>query len=132
MSSTAGDTQDRSARAREDLTKAKTSAAAAFALIFGLLAFFGILSIVFSPVALPLAVLGLVLGIVGIKRTKDPLITGKVLAVVGLVMSVLALLLAVAAVVGGFFLLDDPDVINWMENRLADVKQNLPSEVAQP
>jgi len=64
MSSTAGDTQDRTVRARDDLPKAKTSAAAAFALIFGLLAFFGILSILFSPIALPLAVLGLFLGIV--------------------------------------------------------------------
>ncbi len=132
MSSTAGDTQDRTVRARDDLPKAKTSAAAVFALIFGLLAFFGILSILFSPIALPLAVLGLFLGIVGIKRTSDPQLTGKVLAVVGLVLSVLALLLAVAAVIGGFFLFDNPDVLNWMENRLADVRENLPSEVPKP
>lgn len=132
MSSTSADTRNRSARAREDLPKAKTSAAATFALMFGVLAFFGILSILFSPIALPLAVLGLILGIVGIARTRDPEVTGKVLAVVGLVLSLLALLLTVAAVVGGFFLFDDPGVISWMENRLADVKANLPSEVPAP
>ncbi len=34
--------------------------------------------------------------------------------------------------IGGFFLFDNPDVLNWMENRLADVRENLPSEVPKP
>lgn len=123
--------RDRSPGA-DHLPKAKTSAAAVFALIFGLLAFFGILSILFSPIALPLAVLGLILGVIGIRRTKDPRLTGKVLAVIGLVLSVLALLLVVAAVVGGFALLDDPGVLTWLEERLANARENLPTEVPAP
>ncbi len=133
MTSSAGATQqghdDSSTR---DLPRAKTSAAAVFALIFGLLAFFGMLSILFSPIALPLAVLGLILGIVGIKNTKDPQTTGKVLAIVGLVLSVLALLLVVAGLIGGFALLNDPGVIGWMEDQLATARENLPSEVPKP
>jgi len=122
---------ERSTRTR-DVPKAKTSAAAVFALIFGLLAFFGILSIVFSPIALPLAVIGLILGAVGISRTKDPRRTGRALAIIGLILSVLALLLAVVALVGGFVLLDEPGVLTWLEDRLADARENLPTQVPEP
>ncbi|MBA2640218.1 MAG: DUF4190 domain-containing protein [Nocardioidaceae bacterium] len=133
MSSTAhGADEGRDTRSYHDLPKAKTSATAVFALIFGLLAFFGILSILFSPIALPLAVLGLIFGVVGIKRTTEPQRTGKALAIIGLILSVLALVLAVAAVVGGFILLDDPGVIDWLDTRLADARENLPAEVPKP
>lgn len=133
MSSSAETSQhDHHESSDRDLPKAKTSAAAVFALIFGLLGFFGVLSILFSPIALPLAVLGLILGIVGIKKTKDPQTTGKVLAIIGLVLSVLALLLVVAGLIGGFALLNDPGVIGWMEDQLATARENLPSEVPKP
>ncbi len=133
MSSPAGDTaHDRRSRGLEDLPKAKTSATAVLALLCGVLAFFGVLSILFAPIALPLAVLGLILGIVGIKKTKDPQVTGKALAIIGLVLSVLTLLLAVAALIGGFILFDDPSVISWMEDKLADVREDLPTEVPNP
>lgn len=133
MSSSAGTTQHGGAgQTAPDVPKARTSAAAVFALIFGLLAFFGVLSILFSPIGLPLAILGLILGIVGITRTKDPQTTGKVLAVVGLVLSVLALLLILAAVIGSFALLDDPGVIGWLEDQLAKAKENLPTQVPRP
>jgi len=131
-SSVSNPDRERLDRDYESGPKPKTSAVAVFALIFGLLAFFGLLSVLFSPIALPLAVLGLIFGIVGLKRTSAWERTGKALAVIGLVLSVLVLVLAVVALIGGFIYLDDPQVLNWMEDRLADARDNLPTEVPQP
>ena len=110
----------------------KTSAAAVFGLVFGLSALFCALTGLLAPFAVLFGIIGLILGIVGITRTKDPQTTGMVLAVVGLVLSVLALLLILAAVIGGFALLDDPGVIGWLEDQLAKAKENLPTNVPRP
>lgn len=47
---------------------AKTSAAAAFALVFGVAALLSVLTVILSPVGLVLGIIGLVLGVLGIRE----------------------------------------------------------------
>lgn len=71
---------------------AKTSAAATFGLIFGLSALILALSVLLSPVGLVLGIIGIVVAAFGIKMAGKPGVTGKAVAITGLVMSVLAVL----------------------------------------
>jgi len=58
---------------------AKTSAAAVFALVFGLAALFCALTAILSPAAVVFAVLGLILAVAGLKMANKPGVTGKAL-----------------------------------------------------
>jgi uncharacterized membrane protein len=111
---------DRDMTAREH---AKTSAAATFALVFGLSALITAIAVISAPVAIVFGLLALVLGIVGIgKANASWNVTGKGLAIGGLVLGVLGLLLGVAITVGAATFLSDP------QNRqdLRDIQQQLP------
>jgi len=72
---------------------ARTSVAAVFALVFGVLALFSVLIVILAPVGLVFGVIGLILGVVGLRRARRPGITGKGVAAGGLVLSVVAVLL---------------------------------------
>jgi len=112
--------------------RAKTSAAATFALVFGVAALMAVLTVVLSPLALLLGLIGIVLGVVGMKMTKRTGITGKGLAIAGLVLSVLALLLAAAAAIGITTVLNDERMVQRIEQRLQDVRNDLPQNVEVP
>lgn len=116
----------------KDVPKLKTSAAATFALVFGLSALFSVLSLVLAPLALPFALIGLVLGLVGMRKARLPHVTGSGLAVTGLVMSVLTLLLIVAAAVGVFALKDNEAFIDELNQRIDSVSESVPTEVPSP
>src|ERR671921_1422811 len=49
---------------------AKTSAAAAFGLVFGVAALLSVLTVILSPVGLVLGIIGLILGFVGIRMAR--------------------------------------------------------------
>lgn len=105
----------------------KTSAAAVFALVFGLAALFCALTAILSPVAVVFGILGIILGIVGLKMTKRPGITGHGVAVGGLVTAILGLLLG-GAVLGGLAALVNSDSqLDRITNQIDKLKDDVPS-----
>ena len=109
------------------LTHAKTSAAATFALVFGLAALFCALTAILSPAAVVFGVLGVVLGIVGLAMAKRPGVTGKGVAIGGLVTAVLGLLLGGAVLAGASVLVNDERRLDQLQNRVDDLRADLPS-----
>jgi len=106
---------------------AKTSAAATFALVFGLAALFCALTAILSPFALLFGLLGIILGIVGIKMAKRPGVTGKGVAIGGLVTAVLGLLLGGAVIAGAAAFVNDEANLDRLQTEIDKVLENAPS-----
>ena len=106
---------------------AKTSAAAAFALVFGLAALFCALTAILAPAAVLFGLIGLVLGIVAMKMVKRPGVTGKGVAIGGLVTAVLGLLLGLAVIAGAAVVVNDDAQLDQIQERLDDLRADLPS-----
>ena len=109
----------------------KTSAAATFSLVFGLSALFTVLLAVLAPIAIVFGLIGLILGVVGMKKTKDIDVTGKGLAIGGLVLSVLSLLLGIALLVGATIFVNSGG-LDAVEQRIQDARGELPDEIDVP
>lgn len=116
----------------ERLGRPKTSAAAVFALVFGLSALFCALTAILSPVAVVFGLIAIVLGVVGLKKAKLPRVTGRGVAIGGLVLGLLGLLLGGALIAGLTTVLNDQRQVDRIERRLDDLKENLPTEVPTP
>ena len=108
---------------------AKTSAAAAFALIFGVSALIAVLTIILAPLALILSIVGIVLGIVGMKMAKRIGVTGRGVALGGLILSVLALLLAITMAAGATTVLNNKKAVDRIDKQVQKLEKNLPSKV---
>lgn len=108
---------------------AKTSAAAAFALVFGVSALICVLAVILSPVGLVLSIVGIILGVVGMKMAKKPGVTGKGVAIGGLVLSVLALLGAISIAIGLTTFLNNEQAVTRLENTVSDLRGELPTSV---
>jgi hypothetical protein len=110
---------------------ARTSVAAALALVCGTAALVLVLTLVLGPVGLVLGLVGLALGAVGVRSGGRPGITGRGVATAGIGLSLLAVLLAVAGALGLSFLLNDESAVARLQDRLdqvqADLEQRLPS-----
>ncbi len=106
---------------------AKTSAAAAFGLVFGLSALFCALTAILAPLAVLFGLTGLVLGIVGMKKAKLVGVTGKGVALGGLLTAVLGLLLGGAVLAGAAFLVNSPAGLDRVQSELDKLRNNLPS-----
>lgn len=117
---------------RHIVKPAKTSAAAVFSLVFGLSALLSVLTVILGPLALVLGIIGVLLGVVGLKMAKRPGVTGKGVAIGGLVLSTLALLLAVAAAIGVTTFLNDEQAVERLEQRIEQLRNELPSDVEVP
>ena len=113
---------------RHGVRSAKTSAAAAFALVFGLAALFCALTAILAPAAVVFSILGIILGIAGINMAKRPGVTGKGVAIGGLVTAVLGLLLGAAVIAGAAVLVNDERRLDQLQNQLDDLRDNLPSQ----
>jgi hypothetical protein len=111
---------------------AKTSAAAAFALIFGVVALFSALTALLAPLAVVFGVLAIILGFVGMRMASHPGITGKGVAIGGLVLGVLGLLLGAVLVAGAVTVLNDDRQVDRIERELDRLRDNLPTEVPTP
>lgn len=109
--------------------KHKTSAAAVFALIFGFSALLCAVAIVLSPVAILFGALALVLGVIGISKAGLPGVTGKGVAIGGLVLGLIGLLLGVAVVVGAASFLSNEANLDRIESQLDRVRDNIPTEL---
>ena len=111
---------------------ARTSVAAALALVFGVSALTCALSVVLSPVALVLGVMGIILGVVGFKMAKRVGITGKVVAMTGLLLSLVAVVLAGILAVGITTLLNDDRAVTRLEQEVQDLRGQLPADIDVP
>ena len=109
------------------IAKYKTSAAAAFALVFGVAALFCALTGILSFAAVVLGLIGIVLGIAGLKMSKRPGVTGHGVAVGGLVTSILGLLLGGAVIAGLSALVNDESRLDQLQNRIDDLRSEVPS-----
>ena len=110
-----------------EMRPAKTSAAAVFALVFGLAALFCALTAILSPAAVVFGILGIVLGIVGLKMAKRVGVTGKGVAIGGLVTAVLGLLLGGAVIAGLSALVNDEQRLDQLQNQIDDLRSEVPS-----
>ena len=108
-------------------THAKTSAAAVFSLVFGLAALFCALTAILSPAAVVFGIIGIVLGVVGLKMAKRVGVTGKGVAIGGLVTAVLGLLLGGAVIAGLSALVNDEQRLDQLQNRIENLRDDLPS-----
>jgi hypothetical protein len=106
---------------------AKTSAAAVFSLVFGLAALFCALTFILSPVAVLFGLIGLILGIIGLKKAKLVGVTGKGVAIGGLVTAVLGLLLGGAIVAGSAAFLSDEGRVGELRTQIDDFIDDAPS-----
>jgi len=111
---------------------AKTSAAAAFALALGVAALVLVLTVLLAPVALILGIIGIILGVVGLKMAKKVGITGKGVALAGLVLSAIAVLLAGALAIGLTTFLNNEGAVNRLERQVEQLKDKLPDNVDVP
>lgn len=111
----------------ERIKKAKTSAAATFGLVFGLAALFCALTAILSPAAVLFGIIGIILSIAGLKMAKRVGVTGKGVAIGGLVTSILGLLLGAAVLVGAAAVVNDEAQLDRLQNWIEDARNDLPS-----
>jgi membrane-bound ClpP family serine protease len=107
-------------------TAAKTSPAAAFALVLGVAALVCVLTVIFAPVGLVLGIIGLILGIVALRMTRRPGVTGRGVAIGGLVLSVIAVLVAIAFAAGVTTFLNNEKAVDRLERQVEDLRDKLP------
>lgn len=105
---------------------ARTSAAAAFALVFGLAALLFGLTGILAPAAVLFGLIGIVLGVAGRRAGLRPGITGRGVATGGLVTAVLGLLLGVV-VLGGLAVYVQQKGLDGLQQRIDQVRNSLPS-----
>lgn len=116
----------------ERIKPAKTSAAAAFALVFGVSALITVLTVVFGPIGIILSIIGIVLGSVGIRNAKRVGVTGRGVAIGGLVLSVVALLIAAALAAGITLFINDQSAVDRLEQQVQQLRDQLPDDVNVP
>ena len=109
------------------IAKYKTSAAAAFALVFGVAALFCALTGILSFAAVVLGLIGIVLGIAGLKMSKRPGVTGHGVAVGGLVTSILGLLLGGAVIAGLAAVVNSEGALDRISTQIDELRGKLPS-----
>lgn len=112
---------------RQRVLPAKTSAAAAFALVFGVSALFSALTGILAPAAVVLGLIAVVLGVVGRKMARRDGVTGKGVALGGLLLGLLGLLLGAAVLAGAAVLVNDQQRLDQLQNLIDDARSNLPS-----
>ena len=108
------------------LGKIKTSAAAVFSLVFGLAALFCALTGILSPFAVLFGLIGLILAFAGFKMAKKIGVTGKGVAIGGLITSLLGLLLGAAVLAGAAVYVNDQG-LDRLQQQFDDAVENAPS-----
>lgn len=106
---------------------AKTSSATVFGLVFGLAALFCAFTAILSPAAVLFGIIGLILAIAGPKMAKRPGITGKSVAVGGLVTALRGLILGGVVLGGLATFLNDKTQLDRIQSYLDKQQAKLPS-----
>jgi len=120
------------AHSGREIAPAHTSAAAGFALALGVAALLMVLTVVLSPVGLVAAAVGVVLGIVGLRMARKPGVTGRTVALVGLVLSAIALLMSIAFAIGITTFLNDRGAVDRLQEQVQNVRDRLPDRMELP
>ncbi|MEH0827704.1 MULTISPECIES: hypothetical protein [unclassified Micromonospora] len=105
--------------------RAKTSAAATFGLVFGVAAFFSVLTAILAWIGLLLGIIGVILAIVGLKMSRRPGVTGRGVAIGGLVLSALAVLLGLALVAGISTFVNNEGAVDRLQQQVDDLRDRL-------
>ncbi|SCL15184.1 hypothetical protein GA0070616_0654 [Micromonospora nigra] len=103
-------------------TRAKTSAAAAFALVFGVAGLLSVLTAILAWIGLVLGIIGVILGILGFRMAGRPGVTGRLVAIGGLVLSALAVLLGLALAAGMTTFVNNEDAVDRLQERVDDLR----------
>lgn len=111
---------------------ARTSAAAAFALAFGVAAFVCVLIVILSPVGLILGVVGLILGVIGLRAARRVGITGKGVAIAGIAFSAVAIVVSIAFAAGMVTVLNNDKAVDRIEQEVDKMRDKLPDNVEVP
>ncbi|MGA4687761.1 MULTISPECIES: DUF4190 domain-containing protein [Micromonospora] len=90
-------------------------------------ALFSVLTAILAWIGVVLAVVGIVLGIVGLKMAARPGVTGRGVAVGGLVLSVIALLLGLALGAGITTFLNNEAAVDRLQQQVDDLRDRLDS-----
>jgi hypothetical protein len=107
---------------------ARTSVAAALALVFGVSAMICVVSVVLTPIAFILGIIGIILGVVGFKMGRRVGITGKGVAITGLLLSVVSVVIAGILSVGIVTVLNDDRAVSRLEQDVQELRGQLPAE----
>jgi hypothetical protein len=91
-----------------------------------------VLTAILAPLALVLALIGVVLAAVGLRMARRPGVTGRGVAVGGMVLSVLTLFLSAALVVGVTTVLNDDRAVDRLEREVERLRDQLPQDVDVP
>ena len=111
-------------------TEARTSAAAVFGLLLGLVGLLAALTGLLAPVAIVVAALGLVLSLVGVRAARRPMVAGRAVAISGLLLSVVALVLAIITVVGvATVVSNNPQLLDQIARLVDDARNRIPRSV---
>ncbi|MGI5214772.1 DUF4190 domain-containing protein [Plantactinospora sp. CA-290183] len=108
-------------------TAGKTSTAATFALVFGVSALICSLTVLLSAAGFILGIIGIILGVVGLRMARRPGVTGRGVAIGGLVCSILAVLIAIAFAAGVSTFLNDRAAVDRLERQVEQLRDDLPS-----
>ena len=109
--------------------KIKTSVAAVFALVFGVCALVCALTVLLSPAALVLGVIALILAAAGLAMSRRPHVTGKGVAIGGLVTGLLALIVSGALIGGAATVLNNRSAVARLDKQVQKLKDKLPNKV---
>ncbi|MER7457374.1 hypothetical protein [Micromonospora sp. NPDC126480] len=104
---------------------AKTSAAATFALVFGVAGLLSVLTAVLAPVGLVLGIIGVVLGIVALRTARRPGVTGRGVGIGGLVLSALAVLIGLALAAGFTTVVNNEAAVDRLQQQVDDLRDRL-------
>ncbi|MGN9775896.1 hypothetical protein ACTMS0_08960 [Micromonospora sp. H33] len=104
---------------------AKTSAAATFALVFGVAGLFSVLTAVLAPVGVVLGIIGVILGIVALRMSRRPGVTGRGVAIGGLVLSALAVLIGLALGAGLTTVINNEAAVDRLQQQVDDLRDRL-------
>ncbi|MFC0032543.1 DUF4190 domain-containing protein [Micromonospora chaiyaphumensis] len=104
---------------------AKTSAAATFSLVFGVAALLSVLTAILASVGLLLGIIGVILGIFGLRMSRRPGVTGRGVAIGGLVLSALAVLIGLALAAGISTFINNEAAVDRLEKRVTDLRDKL-------
>jgi hypothetical protein len=124
--STVTDTSRPAVRTRDRVVDYKTSAAATFALVFGLASLFCALTGILAPAAVLFGIIGLILAALGLKMTKRLGVTGRGVAIGGLVTALLGFLLG-AAVLAGAAVYVNEQGLDRLEQQFDNARDSIPS-----
>ncbi|MEW2384717.1 DUF4190 domain-containing protein [Micromonospora sp. NPDC047707] len=103
----------------------KTSAAATFALVFGVSGLFSVLIAVLAPLGVVLGIIGVILGIVALRMARRPEVTGRGVAIGGLVLSGLAVLIGLALTAGVTTVVNNEAAVDRLQQQVDDLRDRL-------